>query len=387
MNSGFDFHPRTRVVFGIGAFARLGALAREAGFCRTLLVADEGMKAAGYVAQAVKSLEDSGVAAFHWQGFGENPDSAMVEAGRVFAAPLGVDSVIGLGGGSSLDCAKGVNFLLTNGGAMADYRGYGKATKPLLPMIGVPTTSGTGSEGQSYALISDAVTHEKMACGNRDAAFKIALLDPVLTVTQPSEVTAMTGFDAIAHAVETFVTKKRNPVSQMYSREAWRLLSANYERVLVAPDDLEARAAMQLGAYYAGVAIEHSMLGAAHACANPLTQRYGTAHGAALAMLLPSVARWNESFVVPPLGGGPSLYAGLELNHAIPPKDGTTNGLPQRLAEFAAAGGLPARLRDAGIPREDLPVLAAEAAKQWTGAFNPRPFDYDGAVEIYECAY
>jgi alcohol dehydrogenase class IV len=104
-------------------------------------------------------------------------------------------------------------------------------------------------------------------------------------------------------------------------------------------------------------------------------------------MLLPSVARWNESLVVPPLGGGPSLYAGLELNHAIPPKDGTTNGLPQRLSKLAAAGGLPARLRDAGIPREDLPVLAAEAAKQWTGAFNPRPFDYDGAVEIYECAY
>ena len=383
----FDFHARTRVVFGVGAFARLGELAREAGFRRTLLVADAGMVTAGYVAQAVNSLENSDVTVFHWHDFGENPDSAMVEAGREFAAHLQPDSIIGLGGGSSLDCAKGINFLHTNGGAMADYRGYGKALKPLLPMIAVPTTSGTGSEAQSYALISDAATHEKMACGNHDAAFQIALLDPALTVTQPREVTALSGFDAIAHAVETFVTTKRNPLSQMYSRAAWRLLSTNYARALLVPDDLEARAAMQLGAYFAGVAIENSMLGAAHACANPLTQRYGTAHGAALAMLLPSVVRWNESFVVPPSGGPSQLYEALAYQPALPPEGGTTNGLAQRLNELAAAGGLPTRLRDAGIPREDLPLLAAEAAKQWTGTFNPRPFDYDGAMEIYECAF
>ena len=180
---------------------------------------------------------------------------------------------------------------------MKNYLGYGKATKPMLPMIAIPTTAGTGSEAQTYALISDAETHIKMACGDPKAAFKVALLDPVLTVSQPQVVTATSGFDAIAHAVETFVTTRRNALSEFFSREAWRLLEANYERVLTHGDDLEARGAMQLGAYFAGVAIENSMLGATHACANPLTAHYGTIHGEALALLLPSVVRWNSPAV------------------------------------------------------------------------------------------
>src|SRR2546426_1251663 len=125
----------------------------------------------------------------------------------------------------------------------------------MLPMIAVPTTAGTGSEAQCYALISDAKTHVKMACGDPKAAFRVAILDPQLTISQPTSVTATTGFDAIAHAVETYVTTKRNPLSESFSREAWRLLAGSYEQVLAHPTDLEARAAMQLGAYYAGVAI------------------------------------------------------------------------------------------------------------------------------------
>ena len=138
----------------------------------------------------------------------------------------------------------------------------GKATKPMLPMIAVPTTSGTGSEMQSFALISDAKTHVKMACGDKKASCRVAILDPELTLTQPAQVTSLTGIDAVSHAVETCVTKRRNPVSVQYSKEAWRLLEANFETVLQNPDDLEARAAMQLGAAYSGVAIENSMLGA-----------------------------------------------------------------------------------------------------------------------------
>ncbi len=139
-----------------------------------------------------------------------------------------------------MDCAKGVNFLLTNGGAMADYKGFNRATKPMLPSIGVPTTAGTGSEGQSFALIADEKTHLKMACGDRKAAFRVALLDPELTVSQPARVTAVTGIDAVSHALESYVTIRRNPLSQMFAREAWRLLEANYETVLKHPGDLEA---------------------------------------------------------------------------------------------------------------------------------------------------
>src|SRR5436190_2235678 len=283
MLANFDFQPRTRTVFGAGVIGRLGELSRELGFRRTLLVADHGLVASGHVQEAVSPLRASGIEVIEFHEFDVNPDTKMVEAGRAFAAPLEIDSIIALGGGSSLDCAKGINFLLTNGGQMRDYHGYGKAREPMLPMIGIPTTSGTGSEAQTYALISDADTHVKFACGDHRLAFRIALLDPALTISQPQGVTAATGFDAIAHAVETFVSTKRNPLSALLSREAWRLLEGNYERVLSRPDDLEARGSMQLGAHYAGMAIENSMLGATHARANPLTAHYGTTHGAAIA--------------------------------------------------------------------------------------------------------
>lgn len=380
MLSSFDFQPRTRVVFGAGSFASLGTLARECGFRRSLLVADRGMGDCGYVDEAANLLAAANVEIFTFQDFTENPDTAMVEAGRAFAAELEVDSIIGLGGGSSLDSAKGINFVLTNGGHVRDYRGYGKASQPMLPMIGIPTTAGTGSEAQSYALISDAETHTKLACGDPQAAFKVALLDPRLTVTQPHHVTATTGFDAIAHAVESFVTAKRNALSDACSREAWRLLQGNYGRVLSEPSGLEARAAMQLGAYFAGLAIEHSMLGAAHASANPLTARYGTAHGEAVALTLPHVVRWNAAVVG-------DRYAELLWITGRGAAEAPGEALAQLLEHLAQVGGLPRRLSDVGVPCGDLPLLAEEAAGQWTGTFNPRRWDAAGALEIYECAY
>jgi alcohol dehydrogenase len=382
MNS-FDFQPKTRVVFGAGAIERLGELARDLNFRRTLLVADRGLLESGHVDEALVPLRKAGIEVTGFHEFEVNPDTKMIATGRDFAASLEVDSIIGLGGGSSLDCAKGINFLLTNGGEMRDYLGYGKATKPLLPMIGVPTTSGTGSEAQSYALISDAQTHIKMACGDQKAAFRIAVLDPALTISQPRSITATSGFDAIAHAVETYVTTKRTGLSDFFAREAWRLLEANYETVLQRPDDLEARGAMQLGSYFAGMAIENSMLGATHACANPLTAHYSTVHGAALAMLLPSVVRWNGSVAA-------DRYAEL-LRLSNKPASSNGQGsfemLAQLLEQLASAGGLRQSLRMAGIPESDLKMLAAEAATQWTGTFNPRPFDQAGALEVYEQAY
>jgi alcohol dehydrogenase len=378
----FDFQPRTRLIFGAGAIGQLGNVAKELGFRRTLLVADHGLVASGHVDEAVTPLTDAGIEVIRFHDFEVNPDTRMIDAGTAFVATQQIDSIIGLGGGSSMDCAKGINFLLTNGGQMADYRGYGKATKPMLPMIAIPTTAGTGSEAQSYALISDAETHVKMACGDSKAAFRVALLDPALTLSQPRSITATSGFDAIAHAVETYVTTKRTPISEIFSREAWVLLEGNYERVLAQPDDLDARGAMQLGAFYAGVAIENSMLGATHACANPLTARYGTAHGAAIAMLLPSVVRWNERAVGDRYETLLNLSSLSEKNSNPTP----TETLAQRLEELIAAGRLKGNLSEIGVAENDLPALAAEAAEQWTGTFNPRPFNKDGAMEVYSCA-
>ena len=380
MVANFDFQPRTRTIFGAGTIGRLGELSKELGFKRTLLVADHGLVASGHVQEAVSPLNASGIEVIEFHDFDVNPDTKMVEAGRAFAAPLQIDSIIALGGGSSLDCAKGINFVLTNGGNARDYRGHGKTTRPLLPMIGVPTTAGTGSDAQSYALISDAETHEKMACGDPGAAFKVALLDPELTVSQPRELTAIAGYDAISHAVESFVTTRRSPASDLFAREAWRLLSGAYLRVLEQPADLEARAAMLAGSHFAGLAIEQSMLGATHACANPLTARYGTTHGIAIGLMLPHVVRWNAAVVADRYAEFTAL-AGWETD-GVPGEE-----LAERLRGLADAGSLPSRLRDIDVPAADLPVLAAAAATQWTGTFNPRPFDADAALVLYEHAF
>jgi alcohol dehydrogenase class IV len=375
----FDFELRTRVVFGEGVLSRIGELARHLGFARTLIVSDRGIVASGLVDRAAATLRASGIVPFFFHDFDANPDTAMVEAGRAHAAASHVDSLIALGGGSSLDCAKGVNFVLTNGGSMRDFWGVGKASRPMLPMIGVPTTAGTGSDAQSTAIISDAETHVKMACADHKAAFRIALLDPAITISQPPVVTAVAGYDALSHAVESYVTSARNPLSDLFARDAWRLLEPNYERVLNQPGDLTARGSMLLGAHEAGIAIEQSMLGATHACANPLTAHYGTTHGVAIALMLPHVVRWNASLV-----GDRYLelerLAGLET-------DAPGARLAGRLEELRWKSGLPATLGEIGVPRADLSTLAADAATQRTGTFNPRPFDAAAALALYERAF
>jgi len=376
----FDFYLRTRVVFGEGTFQRLGELSGELGFTRALIVSDAGIVATGLVAKAVEILRGAGVEPTVFHAFDANPDSAMVEAGRAVAALAGVDGIVALGGGSSLDCTKGINFVLTNGGTMRDYKGHDKAARPMLPMIGVPTTAGTGSDAQSYAIISDPVTHEKMACGAAGAAFRIAILDPVLTVSQPRRLTATVGYDALSHAVESYVTARRTTISDLFAADAWRLLEAHYERVLADPDDLAARAAMLLGAHEAGIAIEQSMLGATHACANPLTASHGTTHGVAISVMLPHVVRWNGRDVG-------KRYADLLRIAGRTPGDDPGDELAARLDELARIGGMPRTLRALGVGQDGLAVLAADAEKQWTGTFNPRPFNAAAALELYQAAY
>jgi alcohol dehydrogenase len=377
----FDFHPLTRVVFGAGALNRLGELARELGGTRALLVTDPGLEGAGHPQNAVASLKAAGLAVAVYDGVEENPTTHHVEEGLALAQAEKIDLIVAVGGGSSMDCAKGVNFLLTNGGRMTDYMGFGKATKLMLPSIGVPTTAGTGSEAQSFALIADDRSHMKMACGDRKAAFRVAILDPEVTVSQPPKVTAITGIDALSHALESYVSTRRNPLSQTFARQAWRLLEANFETVLAEPANLEARGAMQLGAHFAGLAIENSMLGACHACANPLTAHYGLTHGIAIGILLPAVIRFNATAVS-------ALYG--ELAHEARLVNGdqalAAESLAQRISTLVKLAGLPMGLAQCGIGPGILPVLAEEASQQWTGRFNPRPVTEVELLQLYEAS-
>ena len=309
----------------------------------------------------------------------ENPSTVDVQRGVEIANQFKPDLLIGLGGGSSMDCAKGINFVYCGGGRMQDYWGIGKATEPMLPMIAIPTTAGTGSETQSFALISDATTHTKMACGDKKATCKLAILDPELTLTQPARITALTGIDALAHALETFVTTKRTELSMDYSCRAWELLSVNFIKVIDNPHHLEARSAMQLGACLAGLAIENSMLGAAHALANPLTAHFNIVHGQAIASMLPHVVRFNAHSVKP-------QYDQLaSATNAVSGDD--AEALATFITEITQYAGLATRLEPQGVSADKLPMLAADAAKQWTAQFNPRTVEVEDLLALYQQAF
>src|SRR5436190_3792541 len=308
----FDYQPRTRVVFGPGKISELGTLAAELHAHRVLLVTDQGLETAGHPQKGIAALESAGLAVALFDDVHPNPTTLDVDRGLAIAQAAGIDLIVGLGGGSSMDCAKGINFLLTNGGRIEDYWGANKAQRPMLPMIAVPTTSGTGSEAQSYALIAHPKSHMKMACGDPKAACRIALLDPGLTISMPASVTAATGIDALSHAVESYVSTRRNPVSQLFSRQAWQLLTRGFPRVVAKADDLDARAQMLLGAHLAGAAIENSMLGAAHALANPLSAHFDVIHGVAIAVMLPHVIRFNAESAA-------KLYADLAVDAGLCP--------------------------------------------------------------------
>ena len=380
----FDYQPRTRIVFGADTIDRLGELAGELGARRALVVSDPGVIQAGHTARGLEALQQAGIEAHLFDAVHENPTTSDVEAGVKFARRHDPEVLIGLGGGSSMDCAKGINFVYSNGGSMKDYHGVGKALREMLPMIGVPTTAGTGSEAQSFALISDAETKTKMACGDKKAACRIAILDPKLTITQPRTITALTGIDALAHAIETFVTNRRNPASIAFSREAWRLLAGNFAKVLDSPEDLEARSGMQLGACFAGMAIENSMLGATHALANPLTADYGIVHGQAIGLMLSHVIRFNAVEYA-------SLYRDLldttGGSEGFPhPQDGV-EGLADFVDQLVVKAGLHLKLSDCGVEQTRLTKLAGDAAEQWTGNFNPRKVDAPALQSIYEQAF
>ncbi len=380
----FDFQLRTQIVFGPDKLDELGRLAGQLGVRRALVVSDPGIIKAGHTERGINALRSARIEVHLFDGVHENPTTDDVEAGRAMAGRYEPELIVGLGGGSSMDCAKGINFLYTNGGRMQDYVGIGKALRPMLPMIAIPTTAGTGSETQSFALISDAATHVKMACGDKKASFRMAILDPQLTLTQPARVTVTTGIDAVAHAVETFVTKRRSAASLVFSREAWRQLAGNFSRVIDVPDDLAARSGMQLGACFAGLAIENSMLGAAHALANPLTAICGIAHGQAVGLMLPHVVRFNGQTVADWYADLLQVTAGSD---GVPPPKSGPEGLADFLSQLVARASLPERLSECGVEHEKLPALADAAAGQWTLKYNPRPPAREELLEMYEQAF
>lgn len=380
--ASLDVPARTRIVAGSGCLGMLGELVGELGVSRVLLVSDAGVVQAGHVERALGVLRRHHVHAELFEDVEQNPTAGTVHRAADAARSAGAEGFVGLGGGSAMDTAKGAALIACCGGRIEDYCGDGKAFGEVGPILCIPTTAGTGSEVQRFALISEDASHAKMAIGDARLAARVAVLDPALTVTQPRGVTAHTGIDALAHALESLVCRRANRFSQMLSRQAFLLLERSLPMVLEEPDHLAARADCQLGACLAGLAIELSMLGAAHSAANPLTAHAGVVHGQAVGVMLPAVLRLNcQSTPAWQEYGELARVAGLTADA------GQAEVLIGRVERLLDQAGLHRSLGALGVDRGLVPTLAQEAAGQWTAQYNPVAVGAEQFHALYEAAF
>tara|TARA_B100001248_G_scaffold259803_1_gene246588 strand:- start:1134 stop:2369 length:1236 start_codon:yes stop_codon:yes gene_type:complete len=373
---------KQKVLFNEGISSTVGEHTKELG-THAFLVSDPGIHDAGHVDRIKNLIQAAGVQVTVFDQSVENPTESSVALCACIAKEAKVDLIVGLGGGSSMDTAKGCNFLLTNGGKMEDYWGVGKAEQPMLPLIAIPTTAGTGSECQSFALISQDITHAKMACGDPKALPAVTLLDPELTLSQPASVSACTGIDALAHSLESAVTRKRSDLSDRHAMIAFRLLNQFLPIVFSNPNNLKARGGVLLGASHAGAAIEQSMLGAAHSMANPLTAKYGTIHGIAVGLSLPLVMKFNME-----KSECRKTYANFARVSGLSKADcSETEGaeiLISRIEELLSLFKISTYQNGMDFEKSAIPELAASASKQWTASFNPRLVQAGDFEILYE---
>jgi alcohol dehydrogenase class IV len=379
----FTFNTTPSVVFGAGALARLPELAGSLLGPRVLVVTDRGLVATGIVGRAQEALGRAGIGVFTFDEVLADPPEAIVTKAVDLAKENAVTGILGLGGGSSLDVAKLVALVARSGESLGEIYGVGMAKGPRLPLILAPTTSGTGSEVTPISIVTTGA-HEKKGVVSPVILPDVALLDPELTLGLPPHVTAATGVDAMVHAIEAYTSASanNNPVSLALAKEALRLLGGAIRKAVAQGSDIEARADMLLGSMLAGQAFANSPVAAVHALAYPLGGHFGIPHGLSNALVLTQVMRFNA----PACG---ALYC--ELAGSIAPElagisDATA--LIEALDALARDIGLATRLRDVGVPRDALDLLADDAMKQTRLLVNnPRPLAREDAYAIYEAAW
>jgi alcohol dehydrogenase class IV len=384
--SHFTFNTSPSIRFGTGIIAQLGDIVRAEIGTRILLVTDPGMVATGIVDRVSDVLQATGVEITLFAEVEADPPEAVIEAAAASARAASVEGVVGLGGGSSLDVAKLAALLAVGQESLADVYGVGNARGPKLPLILVPTTSGTGSEVTPISIVTTGKS-EKMGVVSPVILPEIAVLDPELTLGLPAHVTAATGIDAMVHAIEAYasVSPNNNPVSRTLAKEALRLMGGALERAVMTPDDIEARTDMLLGSMLAGQAFANSPVAAVHALAYPIGGHFKVPHGLSNALVLPHVLRFNAVTA-------PEPYAEIAA-FAFPALEGLTSQAAASafigaMQDLSQACGLQQHLREVGIGQDDLPLLARDAMNQTRLLVNnPRALSEQDALAIYEAAF
>jgi alcohol dehydrogenase class IV len=365
----FAFRVQTNLYFGAGASLRLPELVAGLGYRRLGLVADAGVVGNSTYQRVREALRTRCDVAHELVNAVAEPDYDYLDQACAEFRNVELSALVAFGGGSTIDLAKGISVLLTNPGPGIAYRGFEMVKAPGVPLVAVPTTAGSGTEVTPNAVFTDKREMRKFGINTALYLPKVAVLDPLLTVSCPRAVTVSSGADAVVHAVESFVARGATPMSRLLSREAFRLAFNALPAVLERPDDVELRGRMQLGAFYAGIALPNAGPGPAGAMSYPLGVHFKVPHGLAGAVFLEPIARLNVT-------RGCHLYAELyDLT------DGARNGLDaatgsaafcDRLRAWGAMIGLPASLETFGVRREDLPSLADQTFAL-SGAIEQNP--------------
>ncbi|MGR8964455.1 iron-containing alcohol dehydrogenase [Rhizobium leguminosarum] len=384
--STFTFATVPQIIAGPGCITRLSELTKTRLGPRVMVISDDGVVKAGLVQPALASLADGGAEISIFTGVVADPPDAIIHAAVAQAISFGATGVLGIGGGSSLDVAKLVALLCKSGDALDDIYGVGKVSGQRLPLVLVPTTAGTGSEVTPISIVTTGA-YEKKGVVSPVLLPDAALLDAELTLGLPPAVTAATGIDAMVHAIEAFTSASanNNPVSRSLAKEALRLLGANLEIAVMRGTDLSARQAMLLGAMLAGQAFANSPVAAVHALAYPIGGRYHVPHGLSNSLVLPHVLRFNATVC----GDAYAELAPYLFPHLGPAgRAERLSGFVEGLALLPIRLNLPVRLRDVGIPRDGLPLLAQSAMEQTRLLVNnPRTVSQWDATQIYEAAW
>ncbi|MGI6083952.1 MAG: iron-containing alcohol dehydrogenase [Acetivibrionales bacterium] len=375
----YTYKMPTELFFGRGAAEKTGEKVKEIGGINVLLVADRGVVSAGILSTIEKSFEANQISYAIFSDFESDPDVIAVEAGVNAFRKQGADAVVGVGGGSSMDCGKAIAAMANNEGKIYDYIGLQKVPNPSVPFIAIPTTAGTGSEATYWAVISDHSKNMKTGIGGWNMMPAMAIMDPLLTVSMPPSVTAFTGMDALTHAMESYVCKANQPVSEGLSFHAMKLIARSLRIAVTNGDNLDAREDMQMASLIAALAFNVTRLGNAHALVMPLGSRFGVPHGEGNAILLPHVMEFNYL-------AAPKQH--IEIARLF---GENTEGLPESEAAYLAVIAVKKLLRDIGITHglskygvreEHLADIAKEAYTSGNVPVNPRNTTVDDLVSI-----
>lgn len=370
------------LVMGQGAVDLAGRYAVNFGARRVMLVTDPGVAACGWTDRAALSLKKYGVQSVVFSGVSPNPRSEEVTAGAQLYQEQNCDVLVAVGGGSPMDCAKGIGIVVAEGRPVLEFEGVDKISTPMPPLICIPTTSGSSADVSQFAIIMDKNRRMKVAIISKMLVPDVSLLDPEPLTTMPSNLAACTGLDALTHAIEAYVSNVHFALSDMMALEAIERVGRYLLPSIDDPLNLELQNGMMLASLTAGMAFSNAILGAVHAMAHSLGGLADAPHGECNALLLGPVTAANFS-------GAPERYREVakRLGIALPSDDEAANTLADGIGELRRKTGLVRRLRDLGVSQDQLPGLAANALADPCMATNPRSLSVEEVINLYEKVY